>query len=115
MKGKHKHKWDYLRELLQEKVVYDDLIPRVWFADELHTQGVLYSCKQAQLHLDKPTGKWRVEYSTEKYSRDLNTVLGCEDCNLNLRQAKCLPMMGKGLLTPTSRHSSICTSHSVDR
>ncbi|MEW5306145.1 MAG: hypothetical protein WDW36_008633 [Sanguina aurantia] len=56
MKGKHKHKWDYLRELLQEKVVYDDITPRVWFADELHTQGVLYSCKQAQLNLDKPVG-----------------------------------------------------------
>lgn len=62
MKGKHKHKWDYLRQLLQEKVVYDDIMPRVWYADEAHTQGVLYSCKQAQLNLDKPMGGWPSSY-----------------------------------------------------
>ena len=28
MKGKHKHKWDYLRDILTEKIVYDDNVHR---------------------------------------------------------------------------------------
>ena len=26
MKGRHKHKWDYLREVLSDKIVYDDTV-----------------------------------------------------------------------------------------
>jgi hypothetical protein len=57
MKGKHKHKWDYLRDILGEKIVYDDMAHRAWFADESQAQGLLYSCKQAQINLEKPVGK----------------------------------------------------------
>mmetsp|Transcript_40431 Transcript_40431/g.89814 ORF Transcript_40431/g.89814 Transcript_40431/m.89814 type:complete len:922 (-) Transcript_40431:1054-3819(-) len=56
MKGKHKHKWDYLREILLEKIVYDDMLHRAWYADDAMTQGLLFSCKQAQVNMDKPIG-----------------------------------------------------------
>lgn len=55
MKGKHKHKWDYLREVLAERIVYDDNLPRLWYADP-SARGLLFSCKQAQVNLDKPAG-----------------------------------------------------------
>lgn len=49
MKGKHRHKWDYLRQVLSERIVYDDNRQRVWFFDHLATKGLLYSCRQAQV------------------------------------------------------------------
>ncbi|KAG1679301.1 hypothetical protein FOA52_009331 [Chlamydomonas sp. UWO 241] len=56
MKGKHKHKWDYLREILNERIVYDDILHRGWFTDETMSQGLLYACKQGQVTLEKPFG-----------------------------------------------------------
>lgn len=56
MKGKHKHKWDYLREVLAERVVYDDMMHRIWYMDESMSQGVLFSCKQGQVNMDRPIG-----------------------------------------------------------
>ncbi|GFR43768.1 hypothetical protein Agub_g4882 [Astrephomene gubernaculifera] len=56
MKGKHKHKWDYLREVLAERVVYDDMLHRIWYADECMSQGVIFTCKQGQVNLDRPYG-----------------------------------------------------------
>eukprot|EP00955_Chlamydomonas_euryale_P099721 365239-Chlamydomonas_euryale.AAC.1 len=38
MKGKHKHKWDFLREVLTERIVYDDMVHRAWFTDDSMTQ-----------------------------------------------------------------------------
>ena len=46
MKGKHKQKWDYLREILNEKIVYDDMLHRAWYADESLGQGLLFTCRQ---------------------------------------------------------------------
>jgi hypothetical protein len=109
MKGKHKHKWDYLREVrdiprkpfvalhsaqpshpllphshgfwvfsgwspaphplllrnagtprvqvLAERVVYDDMLHRIWYADDSAAQGVLFACKQGQVNLDRPLGE----------------------------------------------------------
>lgn len=48
MKGKHKHKWDYLRSILMERVVYDDGLHRAFYTDDTMSQGLLYSCKQAR-------------------------------------------------------------------
>lgn len=56
MKGKHKHKWDYLREVLAERVVYDDMLHRVWYMDDSCNQGILFACKQAQINLERPLG-----------------------------------------------------------
>lgn len=56
MKGKHKHKWDYLREVLQERIVYDDMLHRAWYTDESMSQGLLFACKQGQVNMDKPIG-----------------------------------------------------------
>ncbi|KAG2453449.1 hypothetical protein HYH02_001670 [Chlamydomonas schloesseri] len=56
MKGKHKHKWDYLREVLVERVVYDDMLHRLWYTDESMTQGVLFACKQGQINMERPIG-----------------------------------------------------------
>lgn len=56
LKGKHRHKWDYLREVLSEKIVYDDTQHRVWWTDDSHTQGVLFTVKQGQSIMDKPFG-----------------------------------------------------------
>jgi hypothetical protein len=49
MKGKHRHKWDFLRQVLSDRVVYDDNSARVWFFDDMARRGLLYSCKQAQV------------------------------------------------------------------
>lgn len=57
MKGKHKHKWDYLREVLAERVVYDDMLHRLWYTDESMTQGVLFACKQGQVNMERPIGE----------------------------------------------------------
>ena len=46
MKGKHKHKWDYLRDILLERVVYDDHAHRAWYPDSNMTHGLVYTCKQ---------------------------------------------------------------------
>ncbi|KAG1681310.1 hypothetical protein FOA52_007356 [Chlamydomonas sp. UWO 241] len=56
MKGKHIHKWEYLRSMLQEKVVFDDAHPRAWFADAAKTSGLVFPTKQGQVHIDKPCG-----------------------------------------------------------
>lgn len=49
MRGRHRHKWDFLRNVLSEKVVYDDNAFRVWYAPEGNGCGLLYSTKQAQV------------------------------------------------------------------
>lgn len=49
MRGKHKHKWDFLRSVLTDKVVYDDSNIRVWYAPEAGGGGLLYYAKQAQV------------------------------------------------------------------
>ncbi len=56
MKGKHKHKWDYLREVLAERVVYDDMLHRLWYTDDSMSQGVIFACKQGQVNMDRPVG-----------------------------------------------------------
>ncbi|EFJ45471.1 hypothetical protein VOLCADRAFT_105916 [Volvox carteri f. nagariensis] len=56
MKGKHKHKWDYLREVLAERVVYDDMMHRLWYTDDNMVQGVIFACKQGQVNMDRPIG-----------------------------------------------------------
>eukprot|EP00879_Flechtneria_rotunda_P004486 GHRR01004740.1.p1 GENE.GHRR01004740.1~~GHRR01004740.1.p1 ORF type:complete len:474 (+),score=188.64 GHRR01004740.1:1262-2683(+) len=56
MRGKHKHKWDYLRNVLTDKVVYDDNTIRVWCAPDGSGYGLLYHAKQAQVVLDRPAG-----------------------------------------------------------
>ncbi|KAG2498858.1 hypothetical protein HYH03_003050 [Edaphochlamys debaryana] len=56
MKGKHKHKWDYLREVLAERVVYDDMLHRLWYTDDSCGQGVIFSCKQGQVNMERPIG-----------------------------------------------------------
>jgi hypothetical protein len=57
MRGRHKHKWDYLHEILMERIVYDDMLHRAWYADDAQSQGLLYACKQAQINLDRPLGE----------------------------------------------------------
>jgi hypothetical protein len=49
MRGRHKHKWDSLRQVLAEKVVYDDNNIRVWMAPDGSGQGLIYYAKQAQV------------------------------------------------------------------
>lgn len=49
MRGRHRHKWDFLRHVLAEKVVYDDNAFRVWYAPDANGCGLLYSTKQAQV------------------------------------------------------------------
>lgn len=44
-------------QILSEKIVYDDMVHRAWYADEGLTQGLLFACKQAQVNLDKPVGE----------------------------------------------------------
>ncbi|KAF6262534.1 hypothetical protein COO60DRAFT_1624938 [Scenedesmus sp. NREL 46B-D3] len=57
MRGRHRHKWDFLRAVLADKVVYDDNAFRVWFAPDSNGCGLLYATKQAQVqNLDKPAG-----------------------------------------------------------
>lgn len=51
MRGRHKHKWDSLRQVLAEKIVYDDNNIRVWMAPDGSGQGLLYYAKQAQVGL----------------------------------------------------------------
>lgn len=45
-KGKHKHKWDYLRDILLERVVYDDHVHRVWHSDDSMERGLVFAVKQ---------------------------------------------------------------------
>ena len=42
-------KWDYLREVLMEKIVYDDVTHRAWYTDETKSTGLLFACKQARV------------------------------------------------------------------
>ncbi len=53
--GKHKQRYDVVRAVLSERVVYDDNVPRVWYQDD-HVNGLMFTCKQAQLNFDKPAG-----------------------------------------------------------
>ncbi len=55
MMGRHKHKWDYLREILAENVVYDDMVYRMWM--ESDSQGLLFASKQGQANMEKPIGE----------------------------------------------------------
>ena len=57
MKGRHKHKWDFLHEILKERIVYDDTLHRAWFSDDAQMNGLLYACKQGQFDPDKPLGE----------------------------------------------------------
>lgn len=57
MRGRHRHKWDFLRQVLAERVVYDDNNFRVWYAPGSNGCGLLYATKQAQIqNMDKPAG-----------------------------------------------------------
>jgi hypothetical protein len=56
MRGKHKHKWDYLKALLAERIVYDDNVMRVWYHPDGDGKGLLYFAKQAQVALERPAG-----------------------------------------------------------
>jgi hypothetical protein len=49
MRGRHKHKWDSLHEVLAARVVYDDNNSRLWMARDGSGQGLLYFSKQAQV------------------------------------------------------------------
>lgn len=49
MRGRHKHKWDSLRQVLSDKVVYDDTNIRIWMAPNGSGQGLMYYAKQAQV------------------------------------------------------------------
>eukprot|EP00882_Tetradesmus_deserticola_P013258 GHRQ01014062.1.p1 GENE.GHRQ01014062.1~~GHRQ01014062.1.p1 ORF type:complete len:404 (+),score=192.97 GHRQ01014062.1:311-1522(+) len=49
MRGRHRHKWDFLRAVLAGKVVYDDNAFRVWYAPDSNGCGLLYATKQAQV------------------------------------------------------------------
>jgi hypothetical protein len=49
MRGRHRHKWDFLRAVLADKVVYDDNAFRVWYAPGSNGCGLLYATKQAQV------------------------------------------------------------------
>lgn len=70
MKGKHKHKWDYLREVLAERVVYDDMLHRLWYTDDTLGQGVLFSCKQGQVNMERPVGRLGFRYEFFMASSD---------------------------------------------
>lgn len=48
MRGRHRYKWDYLRSVLNERVVYDDNAFRVWYAPGSGV-GLLFAAKQAQV------------------------------------------------------------------
>lgn len=52
MKGKHKHKWDYLRNILLERVVYDDQAHRAWYSDDSMEHGLVFACKQVGTSVD---------------------------------------------------------------
>ncbi|KAJ9528522.1 hypothetical protein QJQ45_020508 [Haematococcus lacustris] len=58
-RGKHKHKWDYLRATLNH-IVYDDNAHRAWLLPEGGSDpgslGLLFTCRQGQVNLDKPAG-----------------------------------------------------------
>jgi hypothetical protein len=49
MRGRHRYKWDFLRAVLADKVVYDDNAFRVWYAPGSNGCGLLYATKQAQV------------------------------------------------------------------
>jgi hypothetical protein len=59
MRGRHKHKWDSLRQVLTEKIVYDDNNIRIWMAPDGTGQGLLYYTKQAQVRGVWRAGVWR--------------------------------------------------------
>ncbi|KAJ9528351.1 hypothetical protein QJQ45_014324 [Haematococcus lacustris] len=67
-RGKHKHKWDYLRATLNH-IVYDDNAHRAWLLPEGGSDpgslGLLFTCRQGQVNLDKPAGViYRVPHLT---------------------------------------------------
>ncbi|GFH24025.1 uncharacterized protein HaLaN_21738 [Haematococcus lacustris] len=67
-RGKHKHKWDYLRATLNH-IVYDDNAHRAWLLPEGGSDpgslGLLFACRQGQVNLDKPAGViYRVPHPT---------------------------------------------------
>jgi hypothetical protein len=49
MRGRMKSKYESLRQVLAERVVYDDSNMRVWMAPDGSGQGLLYCAKQAQV------------------------------------------------------------------
>jgi len=57
MRGRHKHKWDSLRQVLAEKIVYDDNNIRVWMAPDGSGHGLLYYAKQAQVSIQQGGGE----------------------------------------------------------
>jgi hypothetical protein len=61
MKGRHKYKWDFLHEILSERIVYDDTLHRAWFSDDSQAHGLLYACKQGQFELEKPLGRLLIQ------------------------------------------------------
>ena len=71
MRGRHKHKWDSLRQVLNEKIVYDDNNIRVWMSPDGSGQGLLYYAKQAQVGLQADTG------DINTHHRALDAVFVC--------------------------------------
>lgn len=49
MRGRTKYKWDSLKQVLAEKVVYDDNNVRLWMAPDGSGAGLLFYAKQAQV------------------------------------------------------------------
>lgn len=49
MRGRTKYKWDSLKQVLAEKVVYDDNNIRLWMAPDGSGAGLLFYAKQAQV------------------------------------------------------------------
>jgi hypothetical protein len=49
MRGRTKYKWDSLKQVLAEKVVYDDNNVRLWMSPDGSGAGLLFYAKQAQV------------------------------------------------------------------
>ncbi|KAG1679168.1 hypothetical protein FOA52_000524 [Chlamydomonas sp. UWO 241] len=56
MMGKHRPKWEHLKEALAQRVVYDDAQHRIWYTDGSRAQGLLFTAKDGQVNIEKPFG-----------------------------------------------------------
>lgn len=89
MKGKHKHKYDFLRDVLSERIVFDDAVHRAWFTDD--TYGLLFACKQAQVHMERPIGE-------RALGREASSMRACTECKLGHALAPISSACGNGLM-----------------
>jgi hypothetical protein len=100
MRGRHKHKWDSLRQVLADKVVYDDNNMRVWMNPDGSGQGLLYYAKQAQVGGwwtcgGWGCGGWRVCSRTQIYILRV-CVWGGGGCGVLLWWCVCVCVGGGG-------------------